>query len=555
LKRLILGAALGLAFAPSSPVAATFNRNAAHIEWRTAETQHFRFHYPKELEEVAGYTAGIAEGVAADKLKRYNIRLPNKVEFILRDDIFSNGWANSLQNTMTVWTTDWDFPVRSTHNWLKDVVTHEFAHLVSIQSGSKLPSYLQGLLIGYEDYYNEPVQGRLATLIPFTDQPSWFAEGVAQYESELSGFDAWDSHRDMLLRVAVLENKLLSIERMGSFAGTGLEYEQGPYTQGFALTKYIAAKYGDDAVIRLWAENSRIHRMTMSGSMQRVLGKTDREVYEDWKNELIAQYSEQVKGLGKQVYGKKLTSKGFYNYYPRWDSKGEGIFFVSNAGRKDFRAVLGRVALADTSKKEEERFTPIPGVRGYFDVAADDSTFLFASARNADENGVRRLDIYQQNLRRKGGLFERKDPTEKRFTENLNAANASYSRDGKQIVFIRGGATNFRLCTAPVPEDGKPDYEDVKTVFPSDRDLAGRYGYSLFTPKASASSSRTSTASRATSASSTPTAAVSCRCSRARRTNAIPSGLPTASRSTSRPTARASSTSIATRSKAERSRP
>ena len=211
--------------------------------------------------------------MAEDKLKRYSIRLPNKVEFIVREDIFSNGWANSFQNTMTVWIADWDFPIRSTHDWLRDVVTHEFAHLVSIQSGSKLASPIQGLVLGYQDYFNERVQSSAATIIPFTHQPNWFAEGVAQYESELSGFDAWDSHRDMILRTAVLEDKLIGYDRMGTFAGTSLEYEQGPYTQGFAFVKYIAARYGDAAILKLWAENARIHRQTLSGSMERVLGK------------------------------------------------------------------------------------------------------------------------------------------------------------------------------------------------------------------------------------------------------------------------------------------
>jgi hypothetical protein len=226
------------------------------------------------LEEVAEVIAGIAEPVAVEKIQRYNLQLPSKVEFIIRDDIFSNGWANSLQNTMTVWATDWDFPVRSTHHWLKDVVTHEFAHLVSIQTGSKVAPWLQGLVVGYQDFYNEPVQGNMATIMPFMAQPNWFAEGMAQYESEKSGFDAWDSHRDMLLRVAALEGKLLNLERMSSFAGNGLEYEQGPYTQGFGFTRYLARRFGDQAIIDLWRELSRMHRMTLDGAMRRVLGKT-----------------------------------------------------------------------------------------------------------------------------------------------------------------------------------------------------------------------------------------------------------------------------------------
>ncbi len=461
----------------------SLNRNAAHIEWRTAETAHFRFHYPKELEDVAGTVAGIAERVYSEKIQRYHIQLPNQVEFTLRDDIFSNGWANSLENTMNIWVTDWDFPIRSTHNWLNDVVAHEFSHLVSIQSGSKLPSYIQGLVVGYQSFYNAPVQANLATIVPFSEQPNWFAEGVAQYESEMAGGDAWDSHRDMILRVAALEGKLLPIDRMGTFAGNSLEYEQGPYTQGYALTRFIASRYGDAVIPKLWAENSRLHRQTLSGATERVLGKSDREIYEEWKNDLVSRYAEQVKALGPQVHGKKLTSKGFYNYYPRWDYKGDGIFFVSNAGREDFRAGLGYLKLADTVKKEEERFTPVPGVRGYFGVAGDDSTFVYASSKDTDKNGIHKIDVYQRKLRRKAPFFERRDPTEKRVTKYLNAAEPDLSRDGSRIAFVRAEHAGFRLCVAPLPEGRELPADDIKTIFPSDSLLAGRFGFNVYTPK------------------------------------------------------------------------
>ncbi|HKP95276.1 MAG TPA: hypothetical protein VJ385_05920 [Fibrobacteria bacterium] len=462
----------------------SFNRNDAHIRWRTSETEHFRFHYPAELEPAAGYIAAIAEGVAEEKMKRYQMRLPDKVEFIIREDIFSNGWANSLQNTMTVWISDWDFPIRSTHNWLKDVVTHEFSHLVSIQSSSKLASPIQGLVLGYQDYYNEAVQSSAATIIPFTHQPNWFAEGVAQYESELSGYDAWDSHRDMLLRTAAMENKLLGYDRMGTFVGTSLEYELGPYTQGFAFVRYIAARYGDPAIIKLWADNARIHRQTLSGAMERVLGKDAQTVWTDWKNAVTAQYADQVKALGPLRQGQKLTSEGFYNYYPRWDSKGANLFLVSNRGRDDFKGSLYLYKLADTAKKEEDRFERIASIRSPFSVAPDDSTFLYHSARDTDTNGIHKLDVYQRNPRRKTGLFDfGPDKTEKRFTRDLNAVQASYDREGKRIVFVRNRLTNFYLCTAPVPDGKDLDPEEVKTLFPADTAMQGRYGFNIYSPR------------------------------------------------------------------------
>lgn len=498
---LLLGFAALLAL-PSPAASASLNRNEAHIRWKSAETPHFRFTYPADLEEVAGYIAGIAEEVAEDKQKRYNLKLPGKTEFIVREDIFSNGWANSFQNTMTVWTTDWDFPIRSTHNWLKDVVTHEFSHLVSIQSGAKLPNNVQGLFLAYQDFYNERVQGSYATLLPFMHQPNWFAEGVAQYESELSGFDAWDSHRDMILRQAALNGKLLSYHRMGTFAGNTLEYEQGPYTQGFAFTRYLAQRFGDAALLKLWAEHSRIHRQTLSGAMRRVLGRSGEDLWEDWKNEITRHYGEQQKAQGPLVMGKKITSKGFYNYYPRFDSKGKAVYFIGNPGEEDFRGSLQRHKLADSAKKEEDRYSAVPGgVRGYFDILGDDSTFLYHSARDRDENAMRKFDVYERNVLEKGskipfkGLFV-PPPSRKRFTRNLNAVQASYDRKGERMVFVRAEKSNFYLCLAPRSlEEGSgrkgrrnevKDNEAVKTLWPSDsliRAMSGGFGFNVYSPR------------------------------------------------------------------------
>jgi len=477
-----VGAAL-LALLPAMAMAFSLNRNAANIDWRTAETEHFRLRYPKELEGVAGYIAGIAEDRYADKVPRYHMKMPSKVELIIRDDIFSNGWANSVENTMNVWVTDWDFPIRGSHNWLKDVVSHEFSHLVSIQDGAKLPPYIQGVVIGYQDYYNKPVQADFATIIPFMVQPNWFAEGTAQYESERSGGDLWDTHRDMILRVATLNDKLLPIERMEIFTGTSFQYEQGPYTQGFSLTRYVASHYGDTAFVRLWKEFSRFRSQTMSEDMEHVLHKSDRQVYQDWKDSITTRYTLQVQSLGAQVNGQKLTSKGFYNYYPRWDHAGKGLFFVSNTGRDDFRAPIHYLKLADTVKKEEDRLKPISAIRGEFDVARDDSTFLFASAIGTDKNGMHKIDIYQRNVLRKSGFFEQTDPSERRYTRDLNAVNPSYSRDGSRVTFVRAENASFRLCVAPVPDGRELDADSVKTIFPTDSAAEGHYGLNLYTPR------------------------------------------------------------------------
>lgn len=68
------------------------------------------------------------------------------------------------------------------------------------------------------------------------------------------GFDGWDTHRDMLLRIATLEDQILDLEYMHDFENNSLNAELGPYTQGFSLVRYIAKHYGENAIPKIWSE-------------------------------------------------------------------------------------------------------------------------------------------------------------------------------------------------------------------------------------------------------------------------------------------------------------
>ena len=450
-----------------------------------SETEHFRYYYDKKLEKVAGYVAGIAEQVYQEKVDRYQIQLPGKVEMIVRDDIYSNGWANSYQNTMTVWVTDWGIPLRSTHNWLRDVVTHELSHLISIQTGSKFPTSIFGVILGYQDYYNEDVQSSLITIFPFSSQPNWLAEGVAQYESELSGYDHWDSHRDMIVRTAVLSDSLLDFHRMGTFAGKGLHFEQGPYTQGFAFVRYLAQRFGDEGIKKLWVENAKIHRQTISSAMKKMWGKSGPELWAEWQAFEKRKYSEKLDSIGQPVVGEKLTEGSFFNQYPQWNQAGDKILFVSNKGRKGFRGMLHQYSLSDTVKKEDKISVATGAIRGYYDLNKDDSTFLYASSKNTTKKGEARFDIYEQNkLYQKSWVPFSKGKEEKRLTKTKNAIFPSYNKDQTKIVFVRSYGTNFRLCVMDTTGiTKKKKRKSIQEIFPPESELKGTFGFNVYTPK------------------------------------------------------------------------
>ena len=110
------------------------------------------------------------------------------------------------------------------------------------------PVFLQ--VLNYEDerrpdilygYPNGIVSYPIATI----NMPAWFAEGTAQYMRKEFDYDNWDSHRDMILRSYALDGNMLTWNEMGVFGKTSLGNES-VYNSGFALTRYISQKYGED---------------------------------------------------------------------------------------------------------------------------------------------------------------------------------------------------------------------------------------------------------------------------------------------------------------------
>ena len=114
--------------------AAGFYGNQSDIKWKTAGTEHFQFIYPVEYSTHAAKVSAYAEAVYDSVTSRYNKPLP-RINAVLNNALYSNGSAIPSENALNLWLTNWDFKIRSSHGWISDVVTHEFSHLVSIESG------------------------------------------------------------------------------------------------------------------------------------------------------------------------------------------------------------------------------------------------------------------------------------------------------------------------------------------------------------------------------------------------------------------------------------
>ncbi|WP_407440806.1 hypothetical protein [Fibrobacter sp.] len=512
LKR-VQGLFCSIALLSSTVFAVGFYGNQSDVKWKTAGTDHFQFIYPTEYSDHAAAISTYAEAVYDSVVTRYKKDLPRRVNASLNNALYSNGSAIPSENAINLWLTNWDFKVRSSHGWMADVVTHEFSHLVSIENGSKVPSNIYGLQASYTDYYNERTTSDFMTLVPFTLQPLWFAEGTAQFESSRMGFDAWDTHRDMLLRVAVLNDSLLPLEYMHDFSDNSLFAELGPYTQGFSLVRYIAKHYGEDAVPKIWTELSRPYRATLDGALKKVLGISEKELYEAWKKELQDTYGAQKDSLGTLVEGIKITEDAFWQDFPV--VAGKNLYGISNFGGPWFDGSVFKIPLDEAEGDSTESDTDstknvVDGVeigdvtidepdtdslidisefaqsgfkakKPWFDKGIDvyeDSIhgpiLAYVSYQNRDKDGHAHFDIAVSDTNKK----------EFSITYLADAVYPAFDKQGTSVIFARREPFSTRFVLSKVPiniaEFGEATSEDPIDLFVPDKNL--KY-YNIYSPK------------------------------------------------------------------------
>ncbi|MBO8130886.1 MAG: PD40 domain-containing protein [Candidatus Marinimicrobia bacterium] len=416
--------------------------NHPELKWYTIETEHFLIHYHNGAEWTANRVAEIAEKIYIPVTQFYNYEPDSKTHIIIKDtDDYSNGAAYYYDNKILIWATPLDFILRGSHNWLWDVVTHEFTHIVSLQASMKFTRKVPGAyfqIYSYEDEKREDViygYPYVMALYPLPGViiPMWLAEGVAQYMYRDCPNDFWDSHRDMILRDRVTNNNLLSFDYMNHFGyeGTGNE---SVYNQGFSLTSYIIDKYGDDVPAKVFKEMRSIKHLSINSAFKKITGKTGGEIYEEWKDYLNRYYHERLQVIKEnEKKGEIIINTGTCQIYPEWINDST-IYYLSNKGR-DYMSLTSLYSYDLKDKKEK---LILPNVTSRVSATKDGKVLYYTKKSKPNKYGSIYYDIYSYDIKKK---------KEKQITKWRRAYNPSVSPDGKKIAFITGkdGTSNIVL--------------------------------------------------------------------------------------------------------------
>ena len=419
---------------------AQFTEFHPELEWYTIKGEHIEVHFHKEAERTAKVVAKIADEVWGPITSLYDYE-PSTVHYVIKDlDDYSNGATYFFDNKIEIWTSALDFDLRGTHNWLRNVISHEFTHLVQIQAAMKLSrsipafflqilNYQQerrpDILYGYPNYV---VSYPIATV----NVPAWFAEGTAQYMRTEFNYDNWDSHRDMILRSYALDDDMLTWNEMGVFGKTSLGNES-VYNSGFALTRYISQEYGEDKLREITDQLGKLGNFTMDNAMEVVLGKSGPEVYDEWKTYLIQDYTKRTEKVRENlVEGEIITDVGFGNFYPTFSKDGKKIFYVSNKSSDYFSP--SSIYEQDIETGEEKVL--VSGVRSTYSWIPDQNKILYSKITEDNPHWYNVHDIF---------IYDFDLDEEIRLTENLRANQPNVSHNGEKIVFLfqKDGTTNL----------------------------------------------------------------------------------------------------------------
>jgi hypothetical protein len=412
------------------------------LEWYTIESRHFRVSFHGGLEPLAQRAAAIAERAYTVLGKQLDQTPSEVVEILLTDDVdFANGSAGALPyNAIRLYATAPDdmSALADYDDWLNELLTHEYTHILHVDNVSGLPAVLNKVI------------GK--TAIPNQWQPRWILEGLAvvMETAHTSGGRLRSSQFDMYLRADVLEHHFAGLDQM---SGTPRRFPGGNlwYLYGSEFVSFINDSYGPN-VFGAVADDygAQIIPWGINRSIRRVTGRTYEELYDGWRQTLERRYQAQAAAIRARGLreGKRLSSRGAGASGARLS---EGCSTLGKPSllyqRDDGHTTSGVYELAlDGSDPEGSLRARATGQQ--LSLAPDCSILFESSATSA-----RRYN-FQDLFRQLPGTSSREEgDTRQRLTQGLRARHVDVSPDGRHVVYVTNDRSTSTLRIAELGAD------------------------------------------------------------------------------------------------------
>jgi hypothetical protein len=255
----------------------------AWLSWQTIETEHFAFHYPRELEDWTRHLAAYAESIDSAVFGVVGYVPPRKVQIVVENPYdLANGMAFPFLDTpvINLWATP-PSPredIGEFRGWGETLLSHEFTHIAHLTRPSR--NARRRFLLALLPIHIGPLP---------LDAPRWLIEGYATYsEGKVTGSGRpHGSWRPTFLRQWALEGTLPRYDQLNNFGG--FEGGEFAYLAGSAFLEWLAQRRGDSSLVQLWRRMSARQVRTFDEAFAGVYGETPRALYGRFTTELTGE--------------------------------------------------------------------------------------------------------------------------------------------------------------------------------------------------------------------------------------------------------------------------
>ncbi len=475
--------------------ALSFGKNKVNytpFDWKFIPTKNFDIYYTTGGYETALIASEFAEYSYESISNHWNYTLQKRIPILVYNSHNDFAQTNVIMEILGEGTGGFTelFKNRVVIPWegsldkFKHVIHHELTHAVmfDLLYGNVIDS-----IMGREYMFQVPL---------------WFAEGLAEHESQY-----WSTEADMIVRDGIINGYLPPINQ--TYGGYLV------YKGGESFFKFLQEHHGHE---NKWIAGELLHSLRTTKNVEKtfksVLGESIEDLSKEWHRKLRMEHWPDVKDREiPEDFATRLTDhmeqRNYINMNPSFNPTGDKIAFLTD--RNEYKEIMimsaldGRILDTVTRGEKAGEYEEMHWLRGGISWSPDGSMVVFAT-KSGKKDAINIVKVTD-------------DGYDKMIVPDMDAVySPDWSPDGSRIVFsgIKNGKLDLFIVDIETEKyirltddyfdeaDPKWSPDGSQITFSSDRltppyqlTINGIYGaYNIFTVNADGSNVRQLTSNK-----------------------------------------------------------